>query len=148
MPGLRRSDAGWPKVRQDFRRGLGGAIRPVVLATLFAALALPVVALSLDARYDQKGLGESLNPAQLPPTDLGRWIAAAGAVFAAAIIAGAIGAPIVRRHAVAGASFTVLTAWVVAIAALPILPSIAGTSSGSCTTASTPAQPRSTQPTH
>ena len=55
-------------------------------------------------------------------TDLGRWAGAFGAVMAAALVAGTIGAPLVRSHAVLGALFTILVAWVIGIAAVPVLP--------------------------
>jgi len=63
-------------------------------------------------------------PDGLPLADLGRWSGAAGAVLAAALVAGTIGGLIVRRHAKLGGLLTVLLAWEVAIAAIPLLSSL------------------------
>jgi hypothetical protein len=107
---------------------------PTVLAVLLALLSLPLVAISLDAVQAppwvdamncRGGLIDSREPCiydGLPLADLGRWSGAAGAVLAAALVAGAIGGLIVRRHAKIGGLLTVLLAWEVAIAAIPLLP--------------------------
>jgi hypothetical protein len=107
---------------------------PTVLAVLLALLSLPLVAISLDAVQAPPGVGamncrggliDSREPCiydGLPLADLGRWSAAAGAVLAAALISGTIGGWIVRRHAKMGGLLTVLLAWEVAIAAIPLLP--------------------------
>jgi hypothetical protein len=113
------------------RRTMNHWSGPTVLAVLLALVSLPFVALSLDAvqappgsDYDSRGLFEGCRfPVdRLPLTDLGRWTAAAGAVLAAALVAGTIGGLIVRRHAKLGGILTFLLAWEVAIAALPLLP--------------------------
>jgi hypothetical protein len=118
------------------RRALSHWSSPTVLAVLLALLSLPLVAISLDAVQAppwvgamncKGGIFDSREPCVydgLPLTDLGRWAAAAGAVLAAALISGTIGGWIVRRHAVTGGIFTVLLAWEVAVAALPVLPSL------------------------
>jgi hypothetical protein len=107
---------------------------PTVLAVLLALLSLPLVAISLDAVQAppwagamncRGGLIDSREPCiydGLPLADLGRWSGAAGAVLAAALVAGAIGGLIVRRHAKIGGLLTALLAWEVAIAAIPLLP--------------------------
>lgn len=104
---------------------------PTVLAVLLALLSLPLVAISLDAvqappgsDYDSLGFFEGCRfpVVALPLNDLGRWTAAAGAVLAAALVAGTIGGLIVRGHAKLGGILTLLLAWEVAIAALPLLP--------------------------
>jgi hypothetical protein len=96
---------------------LAYVLDPTLIAVLFGLLSLPFVALSLDATDSRV-----LNPAQVPWSDLGRWSGATGAVLAAALIAGTIGAPVARMHGVIGGLFTMLVAWIVAIAALPVLP--------------------------
>jgi hypothetical protein len=60
----------------------------------------------------------------LPLTDPGRWSGAAGAVLGSAFVSGTIGGLIVRRHAVIGGMVSLLLAWLVAIAALPVLPGL------------------------
>jgi hypothetical protein len=105
---------------------------PTVLAVLLALLSLPLVAISLDAVQAPPGVGAmncrgglftgSCVYDGLPLADLGRWSAAAGAVVAAALVAGAIGGLIVRGHAKLGGILTLLLAWEVAIAAIPLLP--------------------------
>jgi len=116
------------------RRTLTHWSGPTVLAVLLALLSLPLVAISLnavqappwvDAMNCRGGLIDSQEPCiyvRLPLADLGRWTGAAGAVLAAALVAGAIGGLIVRRHAKIGGLLTVLLAWEVAIAAIPLLP--------------------------
>ena len=109
---------------------------PTVLAVLLALLSLPLVAISLDA-VQATPRGGAMNCTGsypdvftpdlciydgLPLTDPGRWSAAAGAVLAAALLAGTIGGRIVRRHAKLGGLLTVLLAWEVAIASIPLLP--------------------------
>ena len=118
------------------RRTLTHWSGPTVLAVLLALLSLPLVAISLnavqappwvDAMNCRGGLIDSQEPCiyvRLPLADLGRWTGAAGAVLAAALVAGAIGGLIVRRHAKIGGLLTVLLAWEVAIAAIPLLPAM------------------------
>jgi hypothetical protein len=95
---------------------------PTLLALVLALLALPIVALSLDVANYGAAAGPDFKPAQVSVLDFGRWSGALGAVVAAALIAGTIGAPMVRIHEVIGGLFTLLVAWVVAMAALPVLP--------------------------
>jgi hypothetical protein len=104
--------------RSDF---LAYELGPTLVAVFLALLSLPFVALSLDAT--DYGVATDYGIfAQVPATDLGRWAGAFGAVMAAALVAGTIGAPLVRSHAVLGALFTILVAWVIGIAAVPVLP--------------------------
>jgi hypothetical protein len=95
---------------------------PTLLAIFLALLSLPFVALSLDAAEYGAASGYGVSPVHVPGGDLGRWAGAFGAVVAAALVAGTIGAPWVRAHAIRGALFTTLAAWVVGITALPVLP--------------------------
>jgi len=113
------------------RRTLTHWSGPTALAVLLALLSLPLVAISLDAvqappgsDYDSRGFFDGCHfpVVALSLIDLGRWTAAAGAVLAAALVAGTIGGLIVRRHAKLGGILTLLLAWEVAIAALPLLP--------------------------
>jgi hypothetical protein len=97
-------------------------VLPTGLALLFALLSLPLVALSFGAT-DSSG-----NWA--PATALGQWSAAAGAVTLAALVAGTIGAPLVRRNAGGGAAITFVLALLVAIPASPLLPWILGQNVG------------------
>ena len=108
--------------RREKSSFLAYVIQPILVAVLLALLSLPFVALSLDAADYGAAGGYTPNPVQVPPTDIGRWAGAFGAVLAAALVAGTIGAPAVRRHAKLGALFTMLVAWIVGIAALPLLP--------------------------
>jgi hypothetical protein len=101
---------------------LTNVLGPTLLAIFFAVLSLPFVALSLDAAEYGAASGYGASPVHVPGGDLGRWAGAFGAVVAAALVAGTIGAPLVRAHAIRGALFTTLAAWVVGITALPILP--------------------------
>jgi hypothetical protein len=97
---------------------------PTVLAVLFALVSLPIVALTLDA-VDSTA-GQFSYGKQIPATDLGRWSAAASAVLISAIIAGTVGAPLVRRRAKIGALVTFHLALLVAIPTLPLLPALLG----------------------
>lgn len=93
---------------------LPGWSRPIALALFFALISWPFVALTL-------GAVEANQTTTLDP-----WPAAASAVFPSAILASAIGGGSVRRRAIVGALFTFLTALVVAIAFLPLLPALLG----------------------
>jgi hypothetical protein len=86
-------------------------IDPILLALVFAMVSWPVVALSL-ARPSEGGPG--------------LWVGTLGAVAAAALVASTIGAPLVRANALRGSLWTILIAWVVAIATLPMLPIVLG----------------------
>ncbi len=101
---------------------LTNVLGPTLLAIFLALLSLPFVALSLDAAESGAASGYGVSPVHVPEDDLGRWAGAIGAVVAAAVVAGTIGAPLVRAHAIRGALLTTLAAWVVGIAALPVLP--------------------------
>jgi hypothetical protein len=90
-------------------------VDPTLLALLFGMLSLPVVALSLDLT---------------DTPDIGRWVGVLGAVLAAALMAGTIGAPLVRADALLGGLLTLVIAWVVAIVALPVLPVLLGCNDG------------------
>jgi hypothetical protein len=103
---------------------------PVLVAILFALVSLPVVALSLNVADYGLGLGSDLNPIQVPAGDIGRWEGAFGAVLAAGLVGGVIGSALVRVNALWGGLLTLLIAWVVAIAALPVLPVLLGANHG------------------
>jgi hypothetical protein len=90
-------------------------VDPILLALLLAMVSWPIVGLSLD-------LSDS--------PSIGHWIGALGAVVAAALVGGIVGAPLVRANALWGGSLTLLTAWIVAIATLPVLPVLAGWNDG------------------
>jgi hypothetical protein len=97
---------------------------PLLLAVLFALLSLPLVAMSLDAAEYGPASGYGVHPVAIPGDDLGRWSAAFGAVLAASLVGGAIGARWVRAHAILGALSTTLIAWIAGIAALPVMPAL------------------------
>ncbi len=103
---------------------------PMLRAVLFAFISLPVVALSLNVADYSLGLGPDLNPIQVSATDIGRWEGAFGAVLASGLIAGTVGAPLVRANAFWGGFLALLIAWVVAIAALPVLPVLLNSNHG------------------
>jgi hypothetical protein len=105
-------------------------LHPMLLAVLFALVSLPLVALSLNVGDYRLGLGPDLNPIQVSDTDIGRWEGAFGAVVAAGLIAGTIGALLVRANALWGGLLTMVIAWVVAIAALPVLPALLNSNHG------------------
>jgi hypothetical protein len=105
------------------QRMLAQPAGPTVLALLLAALSLPIVSLSLDAVSAPRDVYLS-TPIYLAPTDPGRWLSAAGSVFSAALVAGAIGGLLVRRHARVGAILTFLLAWEIALIALPVVPAL------------------------
>lgn len=102
------------------------AIHPTLMALLLAALAWPIVALTLDARVlqDVSRWSTLPPPTALPADDIGRWAAAAGAVFASALMAAPIGAALVRRNHARGVVATFLLAAIVGCAALPVLPTL------------------------
>jgi hypothetical protein len=108
---------------------LAGRSGPTTIAVLFALLSLPIVALSLDA-VDTTGDAYFFQNDWSPATSLGQWSAAASAVLFSAVIAGTVGAPLVRRHARIGALVTFHLALLVAIPALPILPALLGQNVG------------------
>jgi hypothetical protein len=118
------------EARDEIGAGLEGSdfvkevLKPTLLAVFFAILSLPFVALSLDAAEYGAASGYGVHPVHVPDGDLGRWAGAFGAVVAAALVAGTVGAPVVRVHAIRGALFTTLVAWVVGITALPVLPAL------------------------
>ena len=97
---------------------------PMLLALLLSIASLPVVAISLNVADYGLGLGSDLIPIQVSLTDIGRWEGAFGAVVAAGLIAGSMGAPLVRASRTWGVILTVAIAWVVAIVALPVLPAL------------------------
>jgi hypothetical protein len=97
---------------------------PSAIAVLFALLSLPLVAMSINIVDTSYVLREG-SPS-LARSNPGRWIAAASATLISAVVAGGLGAPLVRRHAIAGMLFTCLCALIVAIAVFPILPAFLG----------------------
>jgi hypothetical protein len=125
--GIKRVYAGIERAYADVEAGhnlagpsfLAHVFDAALLALFFAILSLPFVAVSLDVGVygAPSGLG-----AQVSLSDLGRWTAAFGAVVAASLVAGTIGAPLVRANAILGALLTLVVAWGVAVVALPILP--------------------------
>lgn len=107
-------------------RVLAGSSGPTVLALFLALLSLPLVVLSLDvvSYYPGVPLGTQGNEVSL--LDLGRWSGAGGAVFGSALVAGTVGGMAFRRNAVFAGLAAFLLAWMVAIAALPLLPALLG----------------------
>lgn len=97
---------------------------PPLVATALALISLPLVAHSLSI-LDTSTAVSSSSPF-LADSDPRRWTAGAGSVVLSALVAGAIGAPAVRRRLVAGALFTFILALITAIAAFPIVPATAG----------------------
>jgi hypothetical protein len=102
---------------------LSESVWPTAAALVLALLSWPVVALALDAT-----VGDSLN--RIEPPVASRWTAALSAVLASALVAGTLGGPLTRRHAKAGATFTFMLALLVAVPALPLLPSLLGQNVG------------------
>jgi hypothetical protein len=101
----------------------------VLLALVLGWISLPVVALTLNVAVVPKDWrGDT--PPQVPLLDPGRLTGVAGAVTAAALIAGAIGPRFVRKAARSGFLATTALAWIVAIVALPVLPVLLGYSHG------------------
>ena len=98
--------------------------RPTLLALLLALVSLPLVALTMGA-VDTTGNHYSL-ATPIPATALGQWSAAASAVFVSALVAGTIGAPLVRSQKWLGGITTFFIALVVAPPALPLLPAFLG----------------------
>jgi hypothetical protein len=99
---------------------------PTLFALVLATCSLPLVALTLGATPGDARLPND----RLAATDLGRWSAAASAVFVSALVAGTICAPAAKRHSKAGAFLAFLVALLVAIPALPLLPALLGQSVG------------------
>lgn len=88
--------------------------RPIALALLLALASFPLVAMTV-------GVVEANQPA----TPFGPWLAAS-AVFPAALVASAIGGHITKRRPLSGGLFTFLTALIVAVAFVPVLPALLG----------------------
>jgi hypothetical protein len=107
-----------------------GRLLPVLLALALAALAWPVVALTLRVFVHHESYlneaGREYVVSYLAAGDPARWAVAAAAVFASALVAGAFGAPLVRRHALLGGWFTVTLAWLVAAMVAPAVPLLIG----------------------
>jgi len=120
-------DAGDESAESDLDNYL---LDPMLLAVLFAFVSLPIVALSMNVADYRLGLGSDLMPIQVSVTDPGRWEGAFGAVVAAGLIAGTMGALLVRANAMWGGLLTIVIGWVVAIAALPVLPVLLSSNHG------------------
>jgi hypothetical protein len=99
----------------------------VLLAVLFGLIALPAVVLGVPA-YDMDAVRPywTHDSAAIPALSAPVLQAAIGAVLASVLVAAPIGAVVARRHLVLGALATILTAWIVGIVALPVLPSLLG----------------------
>lgn len=104
---------------------------PVLVALIFGLIAIPGALLL--PTYDMTTVTSDgvfavpeLSP--LSPTVV---LAALGASLGAVFVAAPIGWLIVRRHLILGGLVTFLVAWIAGIAALPVLPSLAGLSYGS-----------------
>ena len=98
---------------------------PVVIALALAMVSLPIVALTLHVYPVDPYFGDWDGSApDLAWTDSARWLAAIGAVVASALVAGAIGG-LWRRHRRL-LRMTFVIAWIVAVAATPLLPELAG----------------------
>ena len=97
---------------------------PPVIALVLAAIALPLVAQSLSIFATSHAVSSSTP--FLAASDPRRWFTGAGAVLFAALVAGAVGAPAVRRHLICGPLFTFFLALITAIAVFPVLPANLG----------------------
>ncbi|HEX7491038.1 MAG TPA: hypothetical protein VF337_04985 [Candidatus Limnocylindrales bacterium] len=106
----------------------GGWWLSVLIAVLLAAVLLPLVALSLTV-FDTSHAFQVDGPS-LPFADSRRWTSTVPAVLMSALVAGAIGTPVVRRRAVAGAALTFCMALIVAIAVFPVVPALLGERTG------------------
>lgn len=104
------------------RSSLFDLLVPTSLAVVLAMVSLPLIAWSLDAADYSTPVGYGITPAPLGMMDVSRWSAAFGAVLAAAVVAGTLGGPLTRKNAPLGALVTVALAWLVGVAALPLLP--------------------------
>ena len=101
---------------------LAQVLDPLLLALFLAVLSWPLVALFLPVADfgTVRAFGEA--PPQVPLMDPGRWEGAFGAVVAAGIVGGLVGAPLVRYKGILGILVTMAVSWMIAIAALPVLP--------------------------
>jgi hypothetical protein len=97
--------------------------QPTVLALLFALPAWPLVALTLGAVDTTESCSK---PPMLPISDVGRWAAAAGAVFVSALIASSVTSRLVKGNRLLLALETIALALLVAIPVLPLLPNMLG----------------------
>jgi hypothetical protein len=113
-------------------RGLVRIVRlpagPILLALLFGLLALPSALLI--RTYDMSNPEDFISGRTLDPLSPAVLLAALGALLAAVCVAAPIGGLVVRRHLILGGLVTILVAWIAAIVALPVLPSLVGLSYG------------------
>ncbi len=110
---------------------------PLILALAFAAVSLLIVAQNLSVYDPVRGpspvAGLPDFPGEfvpLPAAAAGRWLAAAGGVFAAAIVGGGFGIWARRRLPRVFEVPTFVVAWVTGVAATPLLPRIFGVGVG------------------
>jgi hypothetical protein len=97
---------------------------PPLIAVVLAVTSLPLVAHSLSI-FDTSHAVSSSTPF-LVDSDPRRWTTGAGSVLFSALVAGTVGAPVVRRRLVTGALFTFILALITAIAVFPIMPANLG----------------------
>lgn len=97
---------------------------PALIAVDLALVTLPLIAVTLTV-FDTTQLGYwNADVPTLDEADPRRLTTAAGAVLSAALIAGLLGGPLVRRHRTMGALFTFVLASVAAITFYPVVPSM------------------------
>jgi hypothetical protein len=96
---------------------------PTVLAVGLALVALPLVAVTLQLYQPSSVEDWTIYP--LPALHPARWAAATGGVFASALVAGTIGRWWRMKMDYPGLA-TFIIAWLVAVAATPVLPALLG----------------------
>ena len=107
------------------RRLIAHPVGPTVVAVVLAMVSWPFVALELNAVQETF---TSLSPPQIAPTDPARWTAALGAVLVSALVAGSVGGWLSRRGH--NEFWALPLAWLVAVAASPVLPGLLGQNIG------------------
>jgi hypothetical protein len=114
-------------------RGLVRIVRlpagPILLALLFGLTALPtaLVIPTYDMSISQDWIAGGTT---LPPLGPAALLASLSAVLGAVFVAAPVGWLIVRRHLILGGLVSIGVAWIAAIVALPVLPSLFGLSYG------------------
>lgn len=102
------------------------AAKSTLWGLLFGLIALPSALLI--RTYDMSNPEDFISGRTLDPLSPEVLLAALGAILAAVCVAAPIGWLIVRRHLILGGLVTILVAWIAAIVALPVLPSLVGLS--------------------
>jgi hypothetical protein len=104
------------------RRLVAHPAGPTIVAVVLAMVSWPMVALEMSA---VQAPFESYSPPELSGADPARWTAALGAVLASALVAGTFGGWL-RRERMWLEATAFLVAWLVGIAAAPVLPALLG----------------------